>query len=79
MNPMEAINAAVEKEKGATASARALLSGLSAYIVAHASDPAALQALATALTTDADDTLTAIAANPVPGDVVTFGAAKAKK
>ncbi len=78
MNPMEAINAAVDKEKGATASARALLAGLSAYIVAHATDPAALQALATALTADADETLAAIASNPVPGDVVTFGGAKKK-
>ena len=72
MNPMDAINAAVTKEKGATASARKLLSDLSSYIVAHKTDPAALQALADGLSTDADETLTAIASNPVPGDTVTF-------
>jgi hypothetical protein len=76
MNPMDAINAAVTKEQGATASARTLLSSLSAYIVAHKTDPAALQALADGLSKDADDTLAAISANPVPSDAVTFKTTK---
>lgn len=76
MNPIEQLNAAIEKEKGAAASIRTALAQFSAYVASHITDPVALQALVDALNTDADSTLAAIAANPVPGDVVTFGAKK---
>lgn len=76
MNPMDEINAAVTKEKGATASCRTLFAKFTAYITAHAGDPVAMKALADGLNSDADDTLAAIAANPVPGDVVTFAGKK---
>ncbi len=68
MNPMADITAAVTAANGADDSIIALCTGLSAYIVAHKTDPAALEALATNLNSKAAAVAAAVAANPVPVD-----------
>ena len=56
----------VTETEGVVASAVALLTGLSEYIKVHASDPAALTALAARLDTQKAQLAAAVAANPLP-------------
>lgn len=70
MNPLQPITDAVTAVDGASDSIIALCAGLSAYIAAHKTDPAALQALADNLTAKSAAIVAAVAANPVPGDAV---------
>jgi hypothetical protein len=66
MNPMDAITKAVNDASAGDDSIIALCTGLSAYIAAHKTDPAALQALADSLNSKTAAVVAAIAANPIP-------------
>jgi hypothetical protein len=59
------LTAQVEATKGAMQSAKVLIEGLAAKIIAAADDPAALKALADSLKTETDVLSAAVAANPV--------------
>ncbi len=76
MNPLDTLTQAVTDETGAADSIIALVGGLSQYIKDHATDPAAMTALADALNAKKQAILDAVAANPVPGQVLKVGAAK---
>jgi hypothetical protein len=67
----DVLTAAVTDVSGAVDSVLTLVTGLSAYIKAHANDPAALLAFAKDLETKKDAIVAAVAANPVPGDEIT--------
>ena len=76
MNPLDTLTQAVNDETGAADSIIALVGGLSTYIKDHASDPAAMLALADSLNAKKQAILDAVAANPVPGQVLMTGAKK---
>jgi len=70
MTAFERLTQEVTETRGIIASSNALLAGLSAYIRANVSDQAALNALADSLDTGQAEAAAAIAANPIPGEVV---------
>lgn len=70
MTAFERLTNEVTETRGAIASMKALLQGLSDYIKANSNDPAKLEALADSLQAGQDEAAAAIAANPVPGEVV---------
>lgn len=69
MDPLQPITDAVTAANGADDSIIALCTGLGAYIAAHKTDPAKLQALADNLNAKAAAVAAAVAANPVPDSV----------
>ncbi len=76
MNPLDVLTQAVNDETGAADSIIALVGGLSDYIRSHATDAAAMTALADTLTAKKQAILDAVAANPIPGEMMKVGKAK---
>lgn len=71
MNPaLDALTKAVTDEEGAADSIITLVGGLSEFIKANTTNPAALTALAESLDAKKKAILDAITANPVPGQVI---------
>lgn len=65
---LDTLATAVEGVDGEVDSVITLVTGLSAYIKAHANDPAAILAYAKELTDKRDALAAAVAANPLPED-----------
>lgn len=70
MNPLDTLTASVTSVEGAADSIITLVGGLSDYIKANTTNPAALTALANGLDAKKAAILAAINANPVPGQVI---------
>lgn len=67
---LDRLTTEVEETKGAVASATALIQGLADFIRNNASDPAALKRMADSLDADQASIGEAMAANPLPGEVI---------
>ena len=70
-NELDDLTTEVTETKGIMSSAKVLIEGFAAALSAAGTDPAKLAALLGELNTGSDELAAAIAANPLPGEIIT--------
>lgn len=70
MTAFERLTQEVTETRGVITSLKTLIEKLAEYIRANSNDPAKLEALADSLNAGQEEAMAAIAANPVPGEVI---------
>lgn len=69
-NEIEDLTAEVQETKGIMSSAKTLIEGFAAALAAAGTNPAKLKALRDDLNAGSEELATALAANPLPGEVI---------